>query len=155
LAAMRAAGDTRLADAPGYRIHVAVGDSLLHGDLPGRLAGTLAGDEVAGAAAHGYATEDVEQARNLLSRQWAVVVGNPPYITVKDPALNALYRARFETCHRQYSLGVPFTERFWQLARHDTDPERCGYIGMITANSFMKRELDRKSTRLNSSHVKI
>lgn len=141
VAALRAGGDARLADAPAYPIHVAVGDSLLHGDPPGRLAGMSVDDEAAGAAAHGYATEDVEQARALLSRSWSVSVGNPPYVTVKDPALNTLYRARFKTCRGKYSLGVPFTERFFQLAHHDTDPERAGYVGMITANSFMKREM--------------
>ena len=144
VAALRAGGDTRLADAPAYPVHIAVGDSLLHGDPPGRLAGTTMSDEVAGAAAHGYATEDVAEARALLSRSWHAVVGNPPYITVKDPALNTLYRARFDTCHRQYSLGVPFTERFWQLARQNADAERSGYVGMITANSFMKREFGKK-----------
>ncbi|MFV0309061.1 MAG: BREX-2 system adenine-specific DNA-methyltransferase PglX [Desertimonas sp.] len=141
VAALRAGGDTRLADAPTYPINVAVGDSLLHGVTTGRLDV----DDFAGAAAHGYATEDLATAKALLSREWAAVVGNPPYITVKDPALNALYRMRYETCHRQYSLGVPFTERFWQLARHGRgEPERAGYIGMITANSFMKREFGKK-----------
>lgn len=141
VAAMRTAGEKRLVDAPAYPIHVAVGDSLLHGDHPGTLPGTTVGDELAAASAHGYATEDVAKARALLSRSWAAVVGNPPYPTVKDPAVNALYRTRFSTCRGKYSLGVPFTERFFQLARHDADPERCGYIGMITANSFMKREM--------------
>lgn len=140
VAALRAGGDTRLADAPGYRLNIAVGDSLLHGDAPGALPGMSTADEQA-AAQHGYATEDRELAHTLLTRAWTVVVGNPPYITVKDPALNALYRARFSTCRGKYSLGVPFTERFWQLARHEGDPERVGYIGMITANSFMKREM--------------
>jgi len=144
VAALRAGVDTRLADAPAYPIHVAVGDSLLHGDPPGRLAGIIR-DDVAAAALHGYATEDIEIARELLSRSWHVVVGNPPYITVKDPALNALYRARFKTCHRQYSLGVPFTERFFQLARYASrDLEQAGFVGMITANSFMKREFGKK-----------
>jgi hypothetical protein len=145
VAALRAGGDVPLADAPAYPIHVAVGDSLLHGDPPARLPGTSGDEEIAGAAAHGYATEDVEDARALLSRSWHVVVGNPPYITVKDPALNVLYRARFKTCHRQYSLSVPFTERFFQLARYDSaDSDRTGFIGMITANSFMKREFGKK-----------
>jgi hypothetical protein len=144
VAALRAGGDEQLADAPAYPIHIAVGDSLLHGDPPGRLVGTSLDDEIAGAAAHGYATEDVEQARGLLSRSWHAVVGNPPYTRVSDPALNALYRSRFPTCHRQYSLGVPFTQRFFQLARHNSDPERAGYVGIITANSFMKREFGRK-----------
>jgi uncharacterized protein DUF7008/Eco57I restriction-modification methylase len=144
VAALRVSGITRLSDAPAYPIHVAVGDSLLHGDPPGVLPGTLVGDEATGAAAHGYATEDVEQARVLLSRSWSVVVGNPPYITVKDPALNALYRARFHTCRGKYSLGVPFTERFSQLARPaNGNAERAGFVGLITANSFMKREMGR------------
>ncbi len=145
VAAMRASGDSHLADSPAYPIHVAVGDSLLHGDPPGRLAGTSGDEEMAGAAAHGYATEDLEEARTLLSRSWHVVVGNPPYITVKDPALNDLYRRRFATCHRQYSLGVPFTERFVEVARAELgDWGLAGFIGMITANSFMKREFGKK-----------
>jgi hypothetical protein len=143
VAALRVGGDVRLADAPTYPIHVAVGDSLLHGDPPGRLAGTISDDEAA-ARTHGYATEDIEQARTLLSRSWHAVVGNPPYIICRDPALNGLYRQRFKTCHRQYSLGVPFTERFFQLARFDLNPERAGYVGLITANSFMKREFGKK-----------
>ncbi|MGA2528897.1 MAG: BREX-2 system adenine-specific DNA-methyltransferase PglX [Acidimicrobiales bacterium] len=144
VAALRAGGDRRLVDAPSYPIHIAVGDSLLHRDTQLVLDGIGRDDDFAAAAAHGYATEDAEAARVLLSRPWAVVVGNPPYITVKDPALNDLYRKRYVTCHRQYSLGVPFTERFWQLARHDREPERAGYVGMITANSFMKREFGKK-----------
>jgi hypothetical protein len=144
VAALRAGGDRRLADAPDYPIHIAVGDSLLHRNTQLVLDGVGRDDDFAAAAAHGYATEDAEAARVLLSRPWAVVVGNPPYIRVKDPALNDLYRKRYATCHRQYSLGIPFTERFWQLAHHDVDPERAGYIGMITANSFMKREFGKK-----------
>ena len=51
----------------------------------------------------------------------------------------------YQRCHRQYSLGVPFTERFFELAigiRRDNG--RSGYVGMITANSFMKREFGKK-----------
>jgi hypothetical protein len=145
IAALRVGGDKRLVDAPAYDIHVAVGDSLLHGDAPGRLPGlTVPDEEDLLAANHGYESEDIGETRVLLNRGWAAVVGNPPYVTVKDPALNAAYRARFSTCHRQYSLGVPFTERFWQLARTSPEHERVGYIGMITANSFMKREFGKK-----------
>ncbi len=35
---------------------------------------------------------------------------------VKDAALNAAYRSRYSTCHMKYSLAVPFTERFFELA---------------------------------------
>ncbi len=145
LAALRAGGDSSLAHAPAYEIHIAVGDSLLHGDPPGRLPGMHTPDEEeALVAAHGYEAEDVEAVRKLLRRGWHAVVGNPPYVTVKDPAMNAAYRLRFESCSGKYSLGVPFTERFWQLARFDGQPERAGYVGMITANSFMKREMGKK-----------
>ena len=145
IAALRVGGDKRLVDAPAYDIHVAVGDSLLHGNAPGRLPGlTIPDEEELLAANHGYESEDIAETRALLNRGWAAVVGNPPYVTVKDPALNAAYRARFSTCHRQYSLGVPFTERFWQLARADADRDRAGYVGIITTNSFMKREFGKK-----------
>ena len=145
VAALQAGGDRRLADAPTYPVNIAVGDSLLHSVTQLTLAGIGKDDDVTAAAAHGYSTEDLEAARTLLSRQWACVVGNPPYIVVRDPALNALYRKKYATCHRQYSLGVPFTERFWELARKgDGDRERAGFVGMITANSFMKREFGSK-----------
>ena len=44
----------------------------------------------------------------------------------------------------QYSLVVPFTERFFDLALYGADVKPAGYIGMITANSFMKREFGKK-----------
>ena len=72
------------------------------------------------------------------------MVGNPPYITVKDRAVNRLYRQRYSTCHRQYSLAVPFTERFFDLALPARHPQPAGYVGLITANSFMKREFGKK-----------
>jgi hypothetical protein len=144
VAALRAGGDKRLVDAPDYRIHIAVGDSLLHGDPPGRLAG-IVNDDDAAATAHGYSSEDVQEARALLTRSWHAVVGNPPYITPKDSALNDLYRRRFSACRGKYSMAVPFIELFFQLARNaGTEPERAGYVGMITANSFMKREFGKK-----------
>ncbi|MCK7580658.1 MAG: hypothetical protein MZV65_36830 [Chromatiales bacterium] len=41
----------------------------------------------------------------ILVRKYAVVVGNPPYITVKDRAVSALYRGRFESCSGKIRLG--------------------------------------------------
>ena len=86
------------------------------------------------------------------------MVGNPPYITVKDAALNAAYRARYSSCHRKYSLGVPFTQRFFELALSGDGKHPAGYVGMITANSFMKREFGKKLIedilpRLDLTHV--
>ena len=74
-----------------------------------------------------------------------VVVGNPPYITVKDKQENRAYRKAYPSCHREYSLAVPFAERFFQLAIHgDSHDRHAGYVGQITANSFMKREFGQK-----------
>ena len=68
-----------------------------------------------------------------------MVVGNPPYITVKDKAENETYRKAYESCSGKYALSVPFAERIFQLAIRDV-----GYTGQITANSFMKREFGKK-----------
>ena len=86
------------------------------------------------------------------------LVGNPPYITVKDRALNEAYRLRFESCHRKYSLAAPFMEQFFALAVKGEDAQSAGYVGMITANSFMKREFGKKLIeefipRWNLTHV--
>ena len=176
VAALRAAEVRRLADAPEFDIEVATGDALLHGPRPGvegarkrYLEAASAGPapdaavDVAAAApgvggppdadavfddplAHVYRTEDAEALRRILGRRYHAVVGNPPYVTPKDPALNQAYRERFASCHRKYSLGTPFTERFFDLAA-EAPPgaaEPAGFVGMITANSFMKREFGRK-----------
>ena len=143
VAALKASGISRLADSPAFRINLATGDSLLHGSTEQRLFG---GDDVIDRLRqHHYATEDGEAADRILQAgRYHAVVGNPPYITVKDKALNTAYRGMYETCHRQYSLGVPFTERFWDLAVVTSSENPAGYVGMITANSFMKRAFGKK-----------
>ena len=147
VAALRASGVQRLADAPAFELHVATGDSLLHGphlDLAGARDEYL--DPELDPLGHVYRTEDAAALRAILGRRYHVVVGNPPYITPKDRALNAGYRKRFGSCHRKYSLAVPFTERFFDLAHGPASDstEPAGFVGMITANSFMKREFGRK-----------
>ena len=137
VAAAKAAGVRRLAELHDFHVNVAVGDSLLARGAQLTLPGM--GGDLADSLAHAGAFDDQSESWALLGREWAAVVGNPPYVTVKDPALNALYRKLYETCRGKYSLGVPFTELFWQLARRS--PDRPGYVGMITANSFMKREM--------------
>ena len=160
-AALRVAGVRRLADAPNLQLHVAIGDSLLHGPRFG-LTGTqsLLGDsQFAGTGLeHAYASEDLTQVKQILSKQYHAVVGNPPYIVVRDTALNAAYRDRYASCHRQYSLGCPFTERFFELAVTGERYGQAGYVGLITANSFMKREFGSKLIedvlpRLDLTHV--
>ena len=162
VAALLASDVHRLSDAPDFRIHVAIGDSLLHGKRFGMTAteGMFEGPEdYAGTGlAHAYASEDLTDVQRILGRQYHAVVGNPPYIVVKDSALNAAYRKRYARCHRQYSLGVPFTERFFELALSGGEHQAAGFVGLITANSFMKREFGTKLIesvlpRLDLSHV--
>ena len=80
-------------------INVATGDSLLHGrrfrelDLDRRAPRPGA----PGRLRHAYTTEDLDELNRILGQQYHAVVGNPPYITVKDAALNqALPGALFE-----------------------------------------------------------
>ena len=167
VAALQASDVHRLSEAPDFKIHVAIGDSLLHGK---RFGLTASEDMFQGAEhfsdtglAHAYASEDLVDVQRILSKQYHAVVGNPPYIVVKDSSLNAAYRSRYASCHRQYSLGVPFTERFFELAvtgrvNDQVTSSSAGFVGLITANSFMKREFGSKLIeqvlpRLDLSHV--
>lgn len=165
LAAMQAADISRLADTPAFALQIACGDSLLHSSMIKDVATTQTGLAMAGldeaapptkkgrrgraakakaaaedeACDHVYAAENLDVLRQLLARgQYHAVVANPPYITPKDPILNERYRRRFGSCHRQYSLSVPFMEQIFLLAALD------GFTGQITANSFMKREFGKK-----------
>lgn len=134
LAALKECGARRLKDAPGFVIHLACGDSLLHGAANGQQ-GTLGWTDID----HVYQPEDHDALAKLLRPgSYHAVVANPPYITPKDRALNQAYRDRYETCYMKYSLAVPFLERIVSLAVEG------GFTGQITANSFMKREFGKK-----------
>lgn len=149
VAALQASGVHRLVNAHDFKVHVAIGDSLLHGTRFGLTQSQELFDAAESHAetglAHAYASEDLAEVQRILGRQYHAVVGNPPYIVVKDAALNGAYRQRYASCHRQYSLGCPFTERFFELAVTGRGIGRqAGYVGLITANSFMKREFGSK-----------
>jgi hypothetical protein len=147
VAALQACGIKRLKQAPAWKIHLATGDSLLFGSRP-----TFGGERAPIAqqldlfeVPRIYAAEERQEVQAILGQGYHAVVGNPPYITVKDEAQNEAYRALYSTCYRQYSLAVPFTQRFWELAIQQGESKGgSGYIGMITANSFMKREFGKK-----------
>ena len=135
VAALQACGLTSLQDAPAFQFHVATGDSLLHG--PGQQ--TLAHD--ADLSSYSYRTEDLLALQVILSNgRYDAVVGNPPYIAVRDRVLSSAYRERYRTCKGKYALSVPFMERFFGLARTSGDGHPPGRVGQITSNSFMKRE---------------
>lgn len=145
VAALQACGERSLESAPGFKLRLAAGDALLPWDR-----GSLAhqGDLLAtfeGRDAFAYFTEDAALLADYLRpNQYTVAVGNPPYITVKDRFLNSHYRDLYATCSGQYALSVPFMERFFQLVRRQDESGRAGFVGQITANSFMKREFGRR-----------
>ena len=146
LAALRVCDIHRLKDAPDFKIHLAVGDSLLHGPEAGHVMDRNALKLRIESANGTYQCEDADALAEILSQHYHAVVGNPPYITVKDKALNSAYREMFKSCHRKYSLAVPFMERFLDLAiaGDGTGQKPAGYVGQITSNSFMKREFGKK-----------
>lgn len=88
----------------------------------------------------------------ILDGQADVVVANPPYIVDPDGARREAIRARYESARAKFGLGVPFTERLFQLAREG------GHIAQITSNAFMKREhgrplVERVLPRWDLTHV--
>jgi hypothetical protein len=143
VAALRLCGRTSLEKAPALPVRVATGDSLLLWDREQR------GEQVTldGAAPFAFQTEDADLLADYLRPgRYTVVVGNPPYITVSDPARNQRYRQLYpQVCYRQYALTVPFAQRFFELARRgDHRGGGAGHVGQITSNSFMKREFGKK-----------
>ena len=144
VAALRAADVHRLAAAPRFLVHVAAGDSLLHGRhfFRNELGGSAEGFRRV--LRHHYVAEDTAELDHILGRQYHAVVGNPPYITPKDAAMRDAYREIYDSCHMKYGLGAPFTERFFDLALPENSELPAGFIGMIVANSFMKREFGKK-----------
>ncbi|HEV2345494.1 MAG TPA: BREX-2 system adenine-specific DNA-methyltransferase PglX [Actinocrinis sp.] len=147
IAALKAAGATKLSEDHGFRPIVAVGDSLLHGkDSAGEQDSLFDVNGEATERTFSYSTEDAaEFIRDfdlLTCGTYHVVVANPPYITVKDKAENANYRNAYaEVCKGTYSLAAPFAQRLFQLAIQGGGLRQgSGHVGQITANSFMKRE---------------
>ncbi len=144
IAAMHAADCLSISKAPAFPFNLAVGDSLLHGKRHESQGQGIQIDMHDDPIGHVFATEDSAALARILNQQYHAVVGNPPYIVVRDKAQNAAYRAKYLTCYMKYSLGIPFTERFFDLALAADGNRPAGFVGMITANSFMKREFGRK-----------
>ncbi len=143
VAGLKAAGERSLVGVPAMGFRLAIGDSLL--GVQGGLVQSFDFDEDEGAAGFSYDTEDLNEYFGILQPgQYHVVVGNPPYITPGDPALNALYRTAYKTTYRQYALSVPFMELLFRLAIRGEQGQGAGYVAQITSNSFMKREFGKK-----------
>lgn len=155
VAALKMAEVHKLRLAPDFHLHIETGDSLLHGfdqrdytRAQVSLALNTPQENLATAAdhlyRHAFSAEDLTATNQILARKYAAVVGNPPYIAVKDRAVSALYRERFTSCHGKYALVAPFCERFWALAKPVDNAQRAGYVGLIVGNAFMKREFGKK-----------
>lgn len=141
LAYADAAGLTDLDQASDLRLNVAVADSLLpvEGSAQQELAGVVSVQARTSWKASPFAFSQGPEAQRVLGgRRFDVVVGNPPYITVKDKVLRDEYRRLYSTAHREYQLVVPFVERFFGLAR------ASGWVGAIVGNGFMKRLFGQK-----------
>lgn len=87
IAALQASRIDKLQYAPGFRINVAVGDSLLHGRRFDELGFQGEARRIEGLR-HVYDVEDLDELNRILGQQYHAVVGNPPYITVKEQGLN-------------------------------------------------------------------
>ncbi len=140
VAALKASSLTSLEAAPAFTFHLAVGDSLIHGPDPDVLPGMT---DRSAFMPFTYATEDGPLLLTVLEEgRYDVVVGNPPYITPKDKALNQIYRSKYaNVCKGTYALTAPFMALFFALAKRG---EQAGWVGQITSNSFMKREFGTK-----------
>ncbi|QLQ39640.1 BREX-2 system adenine-specific DNA-methyltransferase PglX [Micromonospora robiginosa] len=144
VASLRASGLTSLESAPAFRFHLASGDSLLHGRSQMEFEAPDMIDTDSSLSGFTYKTEDLAILRSILEpRQYDVVVGNPPYITVRDPRLKAAIKGRYPTCTGLWVLSIPFMERFFQLARLNRNGHPAGWVGQITSNSFMQRGFGR------------
>lgn len=155
VAALKMAQVHKLRLAPDFHLHIETGDSLLHGfdqrdytRAQVSLGLNTPQENLAMAAdhlyRHAFAAEDLAATNQILARKYAAVVGNPPYIAVKDRAVSALYRERFSSCHGKYALVAPFCERFWALAKPLDRTLRSGFVGLIVGNAFMKRSFGKK-----------
>ena len=138
VAGILAAGEKSLVGLEEWGFHLAIGDSLL---------GEQGVTECPLRRGHRTptATEDLGEYTDILKPgRYHVVVGNPPYITVKDKVLNQAYREAYKTAAGKYALSVPFMELFFRLAIKGGAGQGAGHVGQITSNSFMKREFGKK-----------
>jgi len=87
----------------GLRPRVAIGNALLAGLDDPCPPGTI--------------LDDTADYPGILTRgTYHAVVANPPYITVKDPAVSKAIKAAYFAAHGKYSLSVPFAQLTFDLA---------------------------------------
>jgi hypothetical protein len=65
-----------------------------------------------------------------------LIVGNPPFVTARNPVKRQLYRSRWpRVCEGNYLLVSPFFDLSFGLLKTD------GQLGFIVSNAFAKRDL--------------
>lgn len=150
VAAMVACGRSRLVDVPVFEMHIAPANSLLcrpsadeariQQRRNDRLFCQMADGE--GIQERLEFQAEHERAQLILGLRYHAVVGNPPYIAVKDAAERERIKALYASCFKKWTLSVPFTERFFELAQSATgrSREEAGFVGFINSNNFTKRE---------------
>ena len=101
-----------------------------------------ADSEISGFA---YATEDLARSPDILKPgQYDVVVGNPPYITVKDKKLNDGVPDSVRHVQGQVRADGAVHGAVLRAGQAPDGDRTAGWIGQITSNSFMKREFGTK-----------
>ena len=102
LAALQACGLRSLEQAPAFTLHLAVGDSLIHGPDTACCPAWQSGRRSCRSPTR---PRTAPSCCTLLEEgRYDVVVGNPPYITVKDKALNQIYRSKYaDVCKGTYA----------------------------------------------------
>ncbi|MEU2206431.1 BREX-2 system adenine-specific DNA-methyltransferase PglX [Streptomyces hygroscopicus] len=146
IAAGRESGARTLDQFPDHVINVAVGDALLEGPgMPSEPSLSVFGDmEHEGGETRGDVHEFSERCGLLRQGSYHAVLGEPPYISARDKATNAAYRAYYASAAGTFPLSGFFTERMFQLAVRKVATEPCGYVGMYTSSSFTKRAFGEK-----------
>ncbi len=134
LAFLERAGIVKLSRAPRIEANLVAADSLLHGarnvtkQLSERASDPRAwGDDV-------FVLDDEVGARRILDQGYHAVVGNPPYITEKDPKKREKYRELYKSAAGKYALAAPCTEQFFGLGIDG------GFVGLINSNAWTKRD---------------
>ena len=127
VAALKAAASSDLADAPGFPLQLG-GRRLDSLHVPPERQGSCAGGRRRRSVPHPAArTWTTSTTRRRSPRPtYHVVVGNPPYITVKDPALNEAYRERYAPATASTRSPFRSRERFFDLARRPRRRARRG-----------------------------
>jgi hypothetical protein len=139
LSYLEKAGSGGLKDAPALPLHLVVADSLLHNPQHG-AAGASSSSRASGGSSgrEAFALEDEAGGGTCCiggTRRWWGIRRTSPRRIRRSARRTGRCTV---SAAGKYALSAPFCERFFQLARDR------GYVGQITANSFMKREFGKK-----------